>query len=232
VADRGAKDGKPAEVPHSPHGRLAQSNNPKTWGTRAAAESRAARLPKPFGVGGIGIELTELKGTAKALGGVDLDTCRDPTSGAIEPWAQTVINRFASYTEVSPSATGVKVFFTFAVADLQELRVAMGGTLGKQWKRGNGQDHPPAIELYLAARYFAVTEDRLDDSPGSLRLVALEDLLWLVREAGPAFAGNGKGSAATAATVRAAQSPLANRLSDSQLVKLIGELKRMMDKAQ
>jgi putative DNA primase/helicase len=186
-------DGKPTKVPHSPHGRLAQSNNPKTWGTRAAAESRAARLPKPFGVGGIGIELTELKGTAKALGGVDLDTCRDPTSGAIEPWAQAVINRFATYTEVSPGKQGFKVFFTFAVTDLPELRAAMGTKHGREWKRGNGQDHPPGIEFYTSNRFFTVTEDRLDDSPEALRLVALEDLLWLVREAGPAFAGNGKG---------------------------------------
>jgi putative DNA primase/helicase len=194
------KDGKPTKVPYSPRRGKAEANNPKTWGTRAAAESRAARLPKPYGLGGIGLELTELGGTGNRLGGIDLDTCRDPASGAIELWAQQVIDRFASYAEISPSGTGLKIFFTYAAADLPALRAAMDTQQGNEppyggtWKRGNGMDHPPGIELYLGKRYFAVTEDRLPEAPEELRLVDTADILWIINEAGPAFAPN-KGKA-------------------------------------
>jgi hypothetical protein len=45
------------------------------------------------------------------IAGVDLDGCRNPETGAIAPWAQRIIDDFASYTEVSPSGTGVKIYF-------------------------------------------------------------------------------------------------------------------------
>ena len=41
--------------------------------------------------------------------GVDLDGCRDPTSGRIAPWAQKIIQSLRSYAEVSPSGAGVKI---------------------------------------------------------------------------------------------------------------------------
>ena len=44
------------------------------------------------------------------LGGVDLDACRDPGTGELTSWAQEVVDDFASYTEVSPSGTGLKIF--------------------------------------------------------------------------------------------------------------------------
>src|SRR4051794_12493037 len=54
--DRG---GKPTKVPFNPNGRAeAKANDHTTWGTREAAEKRAAGLRKPYGLGGIGIEFT------------------------------------------------------------------------------------------------------------------------------------------------------------------------------
>ena len=178
------RKGKLTKVPYAPDERTAKSDDPATWGTRAEAEACAARMPCPHGPGGVGLELGDHAGLA--LGGIDLDTCRDPATGAIEPWATEVIERFGSYAEVSPSGTGVKVFFAFDGADLPALRTAMGTPYGKQWKRPGG-DHPPAIELYLGNRYFAVTDQRLDGAPAGLRLVPTDTVLWLIREAGPAF---------------------------------------------
>jgi putative DNA primase/helicase len=104
-----------------------------------------------------------------------------------------VIDRFTSYTEISPSNTGAKIFFTFAAADFPALRAAMAPSKhGKSWSRDSGQDHPPAIELHISNRYFAVTGNRLGESPEELRLVDAEDILWIINEAGPAFVGNGK----------------------------------------
>ena len=52
---------------------------------------------------------------------------------------------------------GVKVFFTINPSDLPALRRAMGTDHGRQFKRESSGGHPPAIELYLSNRYFAVT---------------------------------------------------------------------------
>lgn len=40
---------------------------------------------------------------------IDLDHCRDRQTGTVEPWAINIIRRFHSYTEVSPSGTGIKI---------------------------------------------------------------------------------------------------------------------------
>jgi len=61
-----------------------------------------------------------------------------------------------SYAEISPSETGVNVFFRYGPAALSELRAEMGTQHGKAWKRGCGK-HPPSIDLHLANRYFTVS---------------------------------------------------------------------------
>src|SRR4051812_8218047 len=154
------KNGKSTKVPHNAnpgiHGR-ASSTDRATWTTRDLAEKRAAKLPKPFGLGGVALIFSDL-GDGTSTGGIDLDTCRNPESGDIEPWAADIIEKFRSYAEVSPSNTGVKIFFRYRTNDLDNLRTAMGGgKFGTVWKRP-GKDHPPGIELYLAKRFFAVTD--------------------------------------------------------------------------
>lgn len=44
------------------------------------------------------------------LTGIDGDHCRDPLSGALEPWARELVRGFDSYAEVSPSGCGLRVF--------------------------------------------------------------------------------------------------------------------------
>jgi len=186
--------GKPAtKVPYSACGNgKARADDAATWGTRHAAEARAARLPKPFGLGGVGIELGDT-GDGMSLGGIDLDSCRSD-DGAFAPWAAQVMERFGSYAEVSPSGTGAKVFFRFPTADLPAIREAMGTLHSRLWqRRGDGAGHPPAIELHCGNRYFCVTDERLPDMPAELRVVGLDTLLWLIRQAGPGFSGNGHG---------------------------------------
>ncbi len=179
--------GAPTKTPYAPGGRKAEADDPATWGTRAEAEARAALLPRPYGAGGVGIELGELR-DGRGIGGIDLDSCRT-ANGAVEPWAAEVIQRFASYAEVSPSGSGVKVFFAYDAATLPELRRVMGTETGRQWKRRTGADHPPAIEVYLSGRFFAVTDQRHGDRPAELRRIPHDTLLWLIRDAGPALRG-------------------------------------------
>ena len=79
----------------------ASSTNPKTWTTFAEALAAYQR----GGLDGIGIVLTRIKGEddkeeAGGLVGVDLDDCRDPKTGEIQPWAQEIIRELDTYAGV------------------------------------------------------------------------------------------------------------------------------------
>ena len=186
---------RPTKVPYDPNmRRRAKADVPETWGTRQEAERRAAELPKPHGAGGVGLELTALNDEL-CLGGVDLDSCRDPATEEIAPWAEAVIDRLRAYTEISPSFTGVKIFFTYRTDDAVSLRTALGTTAGgdlkwsSTWSRANGADHPPAIQIHLGHRYFAVTGLAVPNSSIELRTVPLADLLHVIEHDVPQFAG-------------------------------------------
>jgi hypothetical protein len=79
---------------------------------------------------------------------VDLDHCRNPETGEIAPWAQQLVNALHSYTEVSPSGTGVHIYVRGQLAE-------------KGRKRGD-------IELYDRERYFTVTGDHLPETPTTI----------------------------------------------------------------
>jgi putative DNA primase/helicase len=96
-----------------------------------------------------------------------------------------------TYTEISPSATGAKAFFTIADAHLPIVETLFEGKHGRSFKSrrsGNG-GHPPAIEIYRGRRYFTVTGERSGPTV-SLRCVDIADLQWLILEAGPKFCGD------------------------------------------
>ena len=177
------RNGKPTKVPYSPHtGHEAKADDSRKWNTRTAAEARVRNIVNGTG-GGIGIQLGDL-GDGTALGGIDLDTCRRE-DGTFEPWAQEV-NRFASYTEISPERHRGEDFLPIQLRGHGLLRPALGAAkYGRQFKRGNGKDHPPAIELYLSHRYFAATEQRVDGTPDNIATIDAATLLWLLTEAGP-----------------------------------------------
>jgi len=215
---------KPTKVPYSPGKGKAHADKPGTWGVRADADARAAALPRPLGSGGVGVELGDL-GDGRVLAGIDLDTCRDST-GAFAPWALEVVDRFASYAEVSPSGTGAKVFFLLDPAGLPEfapLLTPLGAALFKQ----PGSDHPPAIEFYSGRRYFAVTDEHLAGTPAELRHVPRNALHWLLTEAGPRLAAAGadvKADAAIAAQERgpAPAQPITGRKDKSRSALAFG----------
>src|SRR5262249_57367589 len=102
------------KIPYDPNsnGQAKIPTNPATWGTRAKAEQRWSWLDdgRP---GGVGIVLGDL-GNGFCLMGLDLDRCIDPNNGDgidIDPFTNTILERFNSCSEVSPSRTGIKVFF-------------------------------------------------------------------------------------------------------------------------
>jgi hypothetical protein len=180
-----ARNGRAKKPPYDPKtGRLAASDDRRTWTTYDNAAQWAATNRA-----GVGVMLCQFGDLF--LAGVDLDSCRDKATGQIVTWAQEIIDRLKSYSEVSPSGTGVKVFLTIAIDDLNAVEVLFDGKLGRSFKNGHGGDHPPAIEVYRGGRYFAVTNDSIGPTD-ELRRVSLADLQWLIKEAGPRFTGKSK----------------------------------------
>jgi len=76
----------------------AETNDPSTWGYYNEAEAAAHTAD------GIGFVLTD--GDIAAF---DLDDCRNATTGEIHPWVTGLIERAASYTEITPSGKGLRI---------------------------------------------------------------------------------------------------------------------------
>jgi hypothetical protein len=182
---------KTTKVPYCAPGRKSQSNNPKTWITRATADRVARAIVNGAG-GGVGIWLGDL-GDGTTLIGIDLDTCRDPASGIFAPWGLEIIERVNSYAEISPSATGSKIYALIGTEALAEVRAQTGIKHGKSFSRRNGTEHPPAIELHVSNRYFAVTDQHITGAPDELAILTPDILIWLLTKRGPDFAGGGEG---------------------------------------
>ncbi|MBB3899963.1 phage/plasmid primase, P4 family [Roseococcus suduntuyensis] len=177
------RDDKPTKTPKNPAtGGNAKSDDAGTWSERDAAESRAACLPKPYGEGGVGLMLGIHDDLA--IGGLDLDTCRDRDSGQLAAWTTPFIEALNTYSEVSPSGMGLKLFFRYDPEALPELREIMGTKTGKQWKPVGEKNHPPGVELYLCGRFFAVTDRAVNAAP--INHVPVSVLRWIITEAGPA----------------------------------------------
>jgi putative DNA primase/helicase len=128
--------------------RKADTTDATTWGTfgqciaalPVALEEWEQDNPSAYRGGGIGFVFS----SDDPYAGVDLDHCRDPATGQIAAWAQVHIDTLASYSEVSPSQTGVKVW--------------VKGTLPPHGrKKGN-------VEMYDYARFFTMTGWHLPDT--------------------------------------------------------------------
>ncbi len=134
------REGKTTKVPVNPFtGGAASSTNPDTWSDYTTACTAAAQ-------GGLGIGF--VFSLDDSIVGVDLDQCREPHTGMIEEWACKIIERLDSYTEISPSGTGVHIY-----------------VIGTLPPGGNRRGH---IEMYDHGRFFTVTGQHI---PGQPKLV-------------------------------------------------------------
>jgi Family of unknown function (DUF5906) len=180
---REARNGRSTEVPYDPTtGRPASANNPATWATHDEAQNWAAMN----GADGVGLMFSQLDDAM--IGGIYLEGCRDLDTETIEPWAQAVIDGFSTYTETSPSQTGIRLLFAFARADLPAVEALFGGKYSRVFKRANGSDHPPAIEIQRGHGYLAITGE-IVGATDAIRVVDVADLRWLIGDHGPIFSG-------------------------------------------
>ncbi len=102
------QDGKVSKIPRQPRrpDQGASTNTRAHWSTF----EEAVRAFREHGHSGIGFVLTRDDHDAQALFAIDLDHCVDPATGAVSNYAQAIVDELGSYTEISPSGTGLRIF--------------------------------------------------------------------------------------------------------------------------
>ena len=150
---RGGKATKCPMCPTKP--RKASSTDQATWST---FEQAVAACRSSEGLAGVGFVFT----TDDPFVGIDLDNCLDAATGEVKPWARPIIDQLDSYSEISPSGKGLKVFVQAAKP-------------GPRCKKGHEDG---AIEIYDRHRFFTVTGQSLHDPPKEMgeRQVAVDGL--------------------------------------------------------
>lgn len=148
------RNGKQYKVPVNESGPI-NANDRTYWLDLPAARAMASRIKAD----GIGLVLTEGCGIAV----IDLDGCRQP-DGKLAPWARDVLNRITSYTEVSPSGTGLKIFVRAGVS----LPNGKGAISTIPDARQFTPSKLPGLEVFTHSRFVTVTGRRLKRSPNTV----------------------------------------------------------------
>lgn len=137
------------KIPINPiTGKTANPTDPATW---ASYESTRAAFEE-HGYEGVGFVFT----ADDPLCGIDLDKCIDPATGELAEWAEQIVDDLDTYTEISPSGTGLHLFIR-------------GSKLGTTCRKGK-------IEIYDTDRFFTVTGHLLLDKPVQDRQTELDSL--------------------------------------------------------
>ncbi len=147
------RGGHSTKVPYAPRrGSRASVSDPGTWAS--FGEAMGAYQEAEGKLSGIGFVLSGDDG----IGGVDIDHVRDPVTGELHPEAKALIERFSSYTEISPSGTGIRIFGHAPCLPKGRAGIYRG----------------IKVECYSAGRYLTVTGQQLN---GCDQLSAIGDTL-------------------------------------------------------
>lgn len=118
------KDGKTKKIPVSPSGHKKSGKDPDNWLSFEEAISRSDL---------IGFQFSEQDN----INGIDIDNCYNTTDSGMEPWGEDIVFVMDSYTEFSPSGTGVHII---CMADLDHKGINTGD-----------------VEMYSKDRFFTMT---------------------------------------------------------------------------
>ncbi len=133
---------KPTKVPFQLDGTPASSTDLTTWIT-------FGEVLEATGFDGIGFVFAD----DDPYIGIDLDDSIGDDS-KLKAWGKKLVDRFATYTEISPSSKGVKLWV--------RGKYPSAGT-GKRVKYRDG-----GVEMYHRGRYFTVTGKRYPDTPAEI----------------------------------------------------------------
>jgi hypothetical protein len=149
------RDGKPTKVPHTPLGTPASSTDSATW-----FDFETCSTARGFDGAGYVFSADD------PYVGLDFDSCLE--DGKLHPEVAALVAMLDSYTEISPSQTGVKVI-TRATKNVERCRT------GKTEWGG-------VFEVYDRERYFTITGDVLTGAPATIedRQSQLETVLTRV----------------------------------------------------
>jgi putative DNA primase/helicase len=135
------RDKKKTKVPVNPRtGGNASVTDPSTWSSLEGAIRAIGR----FGCSGVGRVVVSKDGYR----GIDLDKCRDPQTGKLTPLATTIVKTLNSYTEITPSCCGVRIW----------IRATLPGPRCRK----------DGVEIYADRRYFTLTGNHLPNTPGTV----------------------------------------------------------------
>lgn len=134
------KSGKPKGPKEDKYGKGAAANCPESWGTydQAIQLMNVRRY-----INGVGFEF------ASGYAGIDIDHCIDE-NGKIHPVAAEIVQVLDSYTEISPSGTGLHIVVKTNLEPIRGRRTPIPGTEGVEGKCVE-------IEMYNTERFFTVT---------------------------------------------------------------------------
>lgn len=128
-------NGRKTKVPLQANGKTASSTDSSTWDTLDSVQKRKHE--------GVGFVFTG------GVVGIDLDKCFDENN-EIKPWAKRVLDKFDSYTELSPSGKGLHILaLTDDSITGMNRRVAVDKRVDKDQEEG--------IEAYTQGRFFTFT---------------------------------------------------------------------------
>jgi putative DNA primase/helicase len=129
------RQGRPTKVPYDVNGKYARVDDPTTWATF----DEAIQDGRPIGY---------VFSADDPFTGIDLDKCRDPATGQATSWACDIIRALDSYTELSPSGTGVHVIVKAQLA---------------------GPHHrKDGVEIYDRKRFFTITGAKVKGTPAMI----------------------------------------------------------------
>jgi hypothetical protein len=142
-----SRNNKLTKIPYSGTGIPASSTDATTW--RSFDDVKKIAPTKEKGIGFVF--------NGNGIVGIDIDHCISE-NGEISNKFESVIKSFASYTEISPSGTGVHIF------------IRCSSPPYKTGKKHGG------IEIYSTERYFTVTGNALPEYPSQIKMVPVENV--------------------------------------------------------
>lgn len=137
------RGGKRTKIPLQPSGALASSNDPATWATFDTA--RTAPIPYE----GVGFVLSP----EDPYAGIDLDHCITDDN-RLWGWAELIVASFASYTEITPSGTGLRIWVRGRLPDRGRKKAMPDGG---------------AIEVYDRGRFFTISGRHWPGTPFAIK---------------------------------------------------------------
>jgi len=191
------RGGKTTKAPINPTtGCYADSTDPSTWASLDDALAACRRFSALEGVGFVFTAEDEFCG-------IDLDDCID-AEGQMKPWGERIVAKMDSYSEVSPSGAGVKIF-------------VKAHKPGDRCKTGFEDGE---VEMYDQRRFFTVTGQMVESvDPGVHDRQEQVDALY-------AEVFGQAGARLPEPAVLAQDAPGSPVLADDEIIALAGDSKR------